>query len=79
MEKFDNILECPLCSAPCYLVRNSKTVVQGEQRKTCYVQCKSCGCRGPRFLLDEFVTPTDARLKAIREWNRRGGKYIEEK
>lgn len=62
---------CPLCSGFSKLVPNSKTIVHGNTVKTCYVECKQCHCRGPRFILTDFKTPSAARRKAVDCWNMR--------
>lgn len=69
---------CPLCNGFSNIVKKSKTIVQGNLEYTTYVECKVCHCRGPRFLFRDFEDPRDARLEAIKSWNRRGGVYDEE-
>ena len=67
------IKTCPLCDGFSSMVRKSKTIVQGQQEFTTYVECKICRCRGPRCLFRDFASPTEARQKAVEMWNRRDG------
>ena len=71
--EYRDVKSCPLCGGYSRLRPKSKTIVQQEQRLTCYVECVVCHCRGPRFLLDEFESPSVARDKAVGAWNTRIG------
>lgn len=73
------IKSCPLCGGYSVLRPKSKTIVKKEQKFTCYVECVICHCRGPRFLLDDFETPSVARDKAVESWNTRAGDLNAEK
>lgn len=65
------IASCPHCAAPGKLVPKSKTVVRGQTVKTCYVECIYCHCRGSRYILSDYNSPSEARKRAVASWNMR--------
>lgn len=65
------ISPCPFCGGEPVLRRKSKTIIYGETKHTAYVECPNCHCRGTRCLLDDYNSPTAARIAAVRFWNSR--------
>lgn len=71
-DRIKGIKPCPFCGRMAKLRKRSKTIINGEQRYTCYVSCTGCDARGERFLLSENKdVKRRARENAIKAWNRR--------